>query len=220
MKKILVSALVIVTGFAMPVASSMAFESSAYAAVTSNYVFRGLSGSNNGVAGQGGYDIQQSKEDLGWFAGAFASSLGDLGSNGLELDVYGGWKGDFNKALGYEVGGIYYKYSDINGGSDTTEIYAGLNYETAYLKIFSASANGGGKYNYLDLGATFVVLKDIDLNVHYGHYSSSANNYNDLGASMNMEVKDYDLALGLTYQDNTNKNNLKFIATVTKTFDF
>ena len=220
MRKILAATLVVITGFAIPITSSMAFESSAYAAVTSNYVFRGISASNNGVAAQGGYEIQQSKEDLGWFAGGFASSLGDLGSSGLELDIYGGWKGDFNKELGYEVGGIYYKYTDTNGGTDTTEIYAGLNYETAYIKIFSANANGGGKYNYFDLGATFIVLKDIDLNLHYGHYSSPTNNYNDLAASINMDVKDFDLALGLTYQDKLNKNNLAFIATVTKTFDF
>ena len=220
MKKLLVAAATI-AAFILPVTSSVATESSANVALTSNYVFRGLSYSNNGVAAQGGYDIKQSKEDKGWFAGVFASTVGDLGKKGLEIDGYGGWKGVFNPTLGYEVGAAVYKYTDSNFSNDATEIYAGVNYETAYLKICSGSqSSGGGSYNYIDLGATFIVMQDIDLNVHYGRYSSnSVTDYNDFAASMNMDVKGYDLGLGLTYEDLNTTNNLKFIATVTKEFD-
>ena len=219
MKKLLV-VVTAIGALMLPAASSVATESSAHAALTSDYVFRGLSYSNDGVAVQGGYDIQQAKEDKGWFAGVFASTVGDLGNKGFEIDGYGGWKGDFNRTLGYEVGGTFYKYTDSNFANDRTEIYAGVNYETAYLKIFSGNISGGGSYNYMDLGATFVVLKDIDLNVHYGHYSSnSSSDYNDLAASMNVDVKGFDLGLGLTYEDLNTTNNLKFIATVTKEFD-
>ena len=219
MKKILAVA-ASVAMFSLPVTTSFAMESSAHAALTSNYVFRGLSSSNNGVAVQGGYDAKQSKEDKGWFAGAFASTVGDQGDKGLEIDGYGGWKGSFNQTLGYEVGAVLYKYTDSNFANDATEVYAGVNYETAYMKIFSGKMDsGGGSYNYIDLGATFIVMKDIDLNVHYGRYSSSGLDYNDLAASMSMEVKSFDLGLGLTYQDSTTNNNLKFIATVTKEFD-
>ena len=221
MKKLLVVATAI-SALTLPTASSVAMESSAHAALTSDYVFRGLSYSNDGVAVQGGYDIQQSKEDKGWFAGVFASTVGDLGDKGLEIDGYGGWKGSFNKTLGYEVGATLYKYTDSDYAKDVTEIYAGVNYETAYMKIFSGqnTSGGEGKYNYIDLGATFIVMKDIDLNVHYGRFSSnSSTDYNDLSASMNIDVKGYDLGLGLTYEDLNSENNLKFIATVTKEFD-
>ena len=221
MKKLLVVATAI-GALILPTASSAATESSAHAALASDYVFRGLSYSNDGVAVQGGYDIQQSKEDKGWFAGVFASTVGDLGDDGLEIDGYGGWKGSFNPTLGYEVGGAIFKYTDSNFANDATEIYAGVNYETAYVKIFSGKeSSGGGSYNYIDLGATFIVMKDIDLSVHYGRYSSNSNtDYNDLSASMNMDVKGFDLGLGLTYVDlKAEKNNLKLIATITKEFD-
>jgi len=220
MKKLLVVATAI-GALTLPAASSVASESSAHVALTSDYVFRGLSYSSDGVAVQGGYDIQQSKEDKGWFAGVFASTVGDLGKKGLEVDGFGGWKGSFNPTLGYEVGGVFYKYTDSNFSNDATEIYAGVNYETAYMKIFSGSqSNGGGSYNYIDLGATFIVMKDIDLNVHYGRYSSnSVTDYNDFSASMNMDVKGFDLGLGLTYEDLNTTNNLKSIATVTKEFE-
>ena len=221
MKKLLVVATAI-CALALPTASSIAKESAAYVALTSDYVFRGLSYSNDGVAVQGGYDVQKSKEDKGWFAGVFASMVGDLGSKGLEIDGYGGWKGSLNKTLGYEVGGTLYKYTNNNFENDVTEIYAGVNYETAYMKIFTGQnmSGGGNSYNYIDLGATFIVMKSIDLNVHYGHYSTNGeDDYNDLSASMNIDVKGFDLGLGLTYVDlNAEKNNLKFIATVTKEF--
>jgi uncharacterized protein (TIGR02001 family) len=220
MKKILVVVLASFAVFALPVTASMAAESSANAALTSNYVYRGLSDSNDGIAVQGGYDIQQSKQDLGWYAGTFASTVGDIGSDGFEVDVYGGWKGAFNnnRALGYEVGGIFYKYTD-SARKDITEIFAGINYETAYLKVFFGNTSGSGSHNYIDLGASFVVMKDIDLNVHYGRYSSSASDYNDLSASMTTAIKGFDIGLGLTYQDLTTNKNIKFIVTASKKFD-
>ena len=59
MKKLLVAVLASVIAFALPVTVSMAAESSANVALTSNYVFRGLTQTDDGVAVQGGYDIQQ-----------------------------------------------------------------------------------------------------------------------------------------------------------------
>ena len=220
MKKLLIGVLASAVVMALSVTASQAAEQSAFAAVTSDYVFRGISYSNDGIAVQGGYDIKQSKDDMGWYAGTFVSTVGDISSDGFEVDLFGGWKGAINKNLGYAVGGAFYKYTDNNFANDITEIYAGVNYETAYLKIFSGDVNAGGSYNYIDLGATFVVMTDIDLSVHYGRYSSSAFDYNDFSASMSMDVKGFDLGLGLTYEDLTKNNNLKFIATVTKNFDF
>ena len=219
MKKLSVAALAFIAAFALPVSSAMATESSANAALTSDYVFRGKTQSDGGVAIQGGYDIQQSKQDIGWYAGVFGSTV----KKGLEVDLYGGWKGAFstNKSLGYDVGGIFYKYTDgANSDLDATELYAGINYETAYLKIFFGNSSGGGSHNYIDLGASFVVMKDIDLNVHYGRFSSSAVDYNDVSASVSTSMKGIDIGLGLTYtDDNTEQNNTKFIVTASKKFD-
>lgn len=218
MKKLSVVVLASIVAFAVPVTTTIAAESSANVALTSNYVFRGLTQTDDGVAVQGGYDIQQSKQDIGWYAGVFGSTV----NKGLEVDLYGGWKGAFgnNKGLGYDVGGIFYKYTDSNFGGDVTELYAGINYETAYLKIFFGNTDGGSSHNYIDLGASFVVMKDIDLNVHYGRFSSSAIDYNDASASISTAIKGIDVGLGLTYTDNSNeKNDIKFLVTASKKFD-
>lgn len=221
MKKLLIAVLASFAVFALPVISSVAAEHSANVALTSNYVFRGLTASDDGVAVQGGYDIKQSKNDMGWYAGVFASTVNNAVDDGFEVDVYGGWKGSFSnqKGLGYDVGVAVYKYSGIES-ADQQEIYAGINYETAYLKLFFGDTSGGGSHNYIDIGATFVVLKDLDLSVHYGRYSSTAYDYNDLSASMSMKVKGIDLGLGLTYEDLNTDKNIKFIVTASKKFDF
>ncbi len=218
MKNLLAAILLSITVFALSVTASSAAESSVYAAVTSNYVFRGQTQTKDAVAIQGGYDIKQSKDDAGWYAGSFASTVDIGGDKGLEVDLYAGWKGIFGTQnnLGYDVGAIIYNYSNSNTKS-VTELYAGVNYETAYVKLFSGSGSGVSDYTYFDIGASFVVLKDIDLDVHYGRMSSS--NANDLSAALSMDVKGFDLSLGLTYEDEGSKNDIEFFVTVSKEFD-
>ena len=72
MKKLSVAVLASIAVFALPVTASIAAVSSANVALTSNYVFRGQTQTDDGAAIQGSYDIKQSKDDMGWYAGAFA----------------------------------------------------------------------------------------------------------------------------------------------------
>lgn len=192
-------------------AQSNATESSANVSLVSNYVFRGQTQTDDGAAVQGGYDIQQSK-DKGWYAGAWGSNV----DKGLEIDLYGGWKGTFGDKnnLGYDVGAVVYQYTD-SVYTDITEIYAGMSYETAYAKVYFGNGSGISSYNYIDLGASFVVMKDIDLDLHFGHLSKPS--INDVSATLSTEVKGYDLGLGLTFEDS--RDDFEFFVTVGKSFD-
>jgi len=215
MKKLFVMAMASIATLLLPVTTSTAAEASAYAALTSNYVFRGQTQTKDGAAIQASYDMKESPADTGWYAGTFASTV----SSGIELDLYGGWKGAFSKKnnMGYDVGAILYKYTDSNFSSDITELYAGINYETAYVKIFFGNGPGISNYTYLDVGAEFIVLQDMDLALHYGR--SSLTNSNDLSANISAEIKGFDLGLGLTYADAGATTNIEFFVTVKKDFD-
>ena len=219
MKKLL-AALVSTAVFALPVTVSLAAEapssgpySSAFAQVTSNYVFRGQTQTEDGAAIQGGYDIKQA-EDKGWYAGVWGSNV----NQGIEVDLYGGWKGIFGdqNRMGYDVGAILYKYTD-SANTDITEIYGGMSYETAYAKLFLGNGPGISSYTYLDIGASFVVMQDVDLDLHYGRISSNGGS-NDVSAGLSMDIKGYDLGLGLTYEDEGPKNEFEFFVTVKKEF--
>ena len=212
MKKILLASLVSAS-LVLPVAASAAV-SSAKVDVVSNYVFRGQTQTKDGAAIQAGYDIKQSKADTGWYAGVFGSNV----NKGLEIDLFGGWKGSFGtqKNMGYDVGAAFYKYTDSAFSPDITEIYGGINYETAYAKLFLGSGSGIKNYTYLDLGASFIVMKDLNLDVHYGHMSEGGTN--DVSASLGSVIKGFNLSLGLTYED-SGVNGTEFFVTVGKSFD-
>ena len=152
-------------------------------------------------------------EDKGWYAGVWGSNV----NQGVEVDLYGGWKGIFGdqNKMGYDVGAILYKYTDSTN-DDATEIYGGMSYETAYAKLYMGNGSGISSYTYIDVGASFVVLQDLDL--HYGRLSSGSGS-NDVSAALSMEIKGYDLGLGLTYEDEGSKNDIEFFVTVKKEFD-
>ena len=111
-------------------------------ALTTDYVFRGVSQTDESPAIQGGFDAAFG--NTGFYAGAWASNInfGTGGSN-LELDLYGGYK----FALGpvaMDVGVLGYFYP---GASDDA---AELDYYEAYAKPSIALTDqftlGGGVY--------------------------------------------------------------------------
>jgi uncharacterized protein (TIGR02001 family) len=197
----------------LPQGVSRATESSSSIALTSNYIFRGQTQSNGNSAVQVNYDLEQNEND-GWYTGAFASTV----AKGLELDLFAGWKGAFNQQsnMGYDVGVIAYSYTERQFSPNITEFYAGVNYETAYVKIFNGSGSGLNNYNYFDMGSSFIVLEDLDLDLHFGRQLDSPSS-NDVSANLSFEVKDFDLNLGVSYKD-ANSGSTVFFVTVGKAF--
>lgn len=156
--------------------------------LTSDYVFRGVSQSNQDPALQGG--VEYSAES-GAYIGAWGSSiswLSDLSStpapisSSLELDVYGGYRGKFSDTVSYDVGALYYWYpGDFPSGfnsADTLEVYAGITvaasekvslgakYSVSATDLFGyADSDGSG---YLDLTANFAVAEGWTINTHAG----------------------------------------------------
>jgi uncharacterized protein (TIGR02001 family) len=135
--------------------ASAAAQLSYNVGVVSDYRYRGITQTNFGPAVQGGVDYAHSS---GFYVGAWASTIswikntGDsnrlagnnmagfsAGSN-LEVDLYGGFKGNVTKDLGFDVGVLQYWYPGnkldaIRAGTvqlfqkaETTELYGGLTY--------------------------------------------------------------------------------------------
>ena len=82
-------------------------------AMTSDYIWRGMSQTSTDPAIQGGFDAAYKLNDnLGIYAGAWGSNV-DFGTAGddtdLELDTYGGLQGSLGN-WSWKLGGIYYSY--------------------------------------------------------------------------------------------------------------
>ena len=143
---------------------SVAFADVAFnvGAVT-DYRYRGISQTRLKPALQGGIDYSNG----GFYLGTWASSIKwikDFGGDAsVEIDLYGGYKGDIVKdSLTYDVGVLTYQYpsNKLNPKAETTEIYGALTYGPATLKyshaVTNTFANPDSKNSfYVDLSATF-----------------------------------------------------------------
>lgn len=106
-------------------------------AVTSEYLFRGIE-QEGGAAVQGSLTWGNPS---GFYAGAWASNAANAGGN--ELDLYGGWTAEMGNGLSWDLGVIYYLYSEAEelDGSisiDYPEVYAGLSFGGLSGKVFYA----------------------------------------------------------------------------------
>lgn len=109
---------------AQDTASTFPGAFTANVAMTSDYVFRGLSQSDEGPAIQGGFDYSYNNEAdafPGFYAGVWGSNVdfndGDEAS--IEIDVYAGLQGTISQfGTDWKLGGIYYAYPGADDSLD------------------------------------------------------------------------------------------------------
>lgn len=103
-------------------AAGQAFAgASANVSATSNYVWRGVTQTDDQAAIQGGLDYET---DVGLYAGTWMSNVQFGDDKGYELDLYGGYAGDFGD-FSYDAGVIYYVFPSMTKlqAANLTEIY-------------------------------------------------------------------------------------------------
>jgi uncharacterized protein (TIGR02001 family) len=153
------------------------------AAVTSDYRYRAISQTRLQPALQGGADYVNNPS--GFYLGTWLSTIKwtkDAGGGGdVELDIYGGKRGEIAKDVSYDVGVLTYVYpsnglSGVPGfvSANTTEVYGQVGYGPGYIKYSHAVTNLFGfvdskNSGYLDIGANVDVAAGTVLNLHAGH---------------------------------------------------
>ena len=140
---------------AAPAAPAPEWTVAGNVSLNSDYRFRGFTQTNYGAALQGGIDITHSS---GFYVGNWNSNVAQDLYNGasLEMDFYGGFKGEVAPGLGYDVGAIYYYYQQTgidrsktaqngtlftNKKINNQEVYFGLSYGPVSAKLFYATGD-------------------------------------------------------------------------------
>jgi uncharacterized protein (TIGR02001 family) len=154
----------------------------------SDYRYRGISQTRLKPALQAGVDYTAG----GFYLGAWGSTIkwvkDAYGDAQVEVDLYGGYKGEIAKDLGFDLGVLQYVYpgartAQWNAGyknPNTTEVYGALTFGPATAKLSYATTNLFGNYDfganngskgswYLDLSASFDVGGGVMLAPHVGH---------------------------------------------------
>ncbi len=144
--------------------------------VVSDYRYRGISQSRVKPAIQGGVDYTNGPVYLGLWASSI-KWIGDFGGDAdVEIDLYGGIKGDLGGGFGYDVGVLTYQYpsNKLSPSANTTELYGAVTYGPATLKyshaVTNTFANTDSKNSYyLDLSAGFDLGGGLMLTPHLGY---------------------------------------------------
>lgn len=149
--------------------------------LASQYRYRGLMQTNNKPAIQGGFDFTHAS---GLYLGNWNSSVSWLNDGNsdvsapVEMDFYGGYKGNLAPDVPFDLGVLQYYYpGDYPSGytsPDTTELYAGVGYGPVMFKYSVAMTNLFGfadsKYSqYFDLSGNFDTgFWGLTVNAHVG----------------------------------------------------
>lgn len=188
-------------------------------AVATDYVFRGISQTQERPAIQGGFDATF---DSGIYAGIWASNVNFGTDASTEMDYYGGYAGTFGcSACSYKIGFIYYDYDGdpqfdyVEAAASVTYggLTVGLNYSPEYLGDGTTDAVGDevefyypyANYSYA-LPADFTLALHVAMNImsEDGVFEPDEDEYTEWSVGVSRTFEEIGgITLGLTYWDTT-----------------
>ena len=177
--------------------SAMAWESgdhstSASVALSSDYVWRGYSQTDEDWAISGSFDYAHAS---GFYAGTWASNVDFGDDTSAELDIYAGFGGETDGGLGWDFGVLRYIYPGEN--YDWNEAYASLSYSLFSIGVAHSSDvyDSGDTGTYYTVGFDYDLSAGIALSAGVGYY-----NYDDdvLDAGNVLDDSAVDYRIGLS----------------------
>ena len=183
-------------------ALTLAVEVSGNLTLASDYVYRGISQTDEEATIQGGFEVTG---EQGIYAGVWASNVDFDGS--IEIDLYVGYGGSFTEDVGYDLGLLRYEYPDDAQGdapeSSFNEVYASFYFKSltlglAYSSDFFAESDAA---LYIGLDYELSLPNDMVMTLHYGKQSIDDNtqfgtpDYMDYAIGLSKSFEAIDLSL-------------------------
>lgn len=188
-------------------------EFSANVALTTDYIFRGISQADEDPAIQGGMDYAlDTGHGFGVYVGFWGSNVEQETEDeddpaNLELDIYGGLNGEI-LGIGWDIGGIRFEYPDSDV-LDYNEAYFGLSY-TLPFTMFDPALSAKVSYSpdfFAESGDAVYVEGAVDLELpyefmlglHVGHQDIEDNDvfgtpdYTDWSVGLSVQVHGFEL---------------------------
>lgn len=203
-------AITLVTGGMLASSPLALADFSANVALTTDYVFRGISQTGEDPALQGGFDF---KHASGFYAGVWGSNVEfapAVDDASLEIDYYAGITGEVGGGLGWDVGAIYYSYPGSADAADLDywEAKGALNYafkgvalepSVALALYYSPEFTGEtGDATYVVGSLNLTLPQDFGLSLHVGQQNideTVPDSYIEYGVGVSKQVAGFGLAL-------------------------
>jgi uncharacterized protein (TIGR02001 family) len=225
---------------ALALVSSPAFaEVTANVGISNNYLWRGLTQSNNEAQVFGGLDY--ASDDGGFYIGTWASNVEYASDDtySYEHDVYLGFAGG-DDSFTWDIGWLYYNYDDINN-IDFHEVYAKLGWGGFSIDAFLLGGTeadeptplqdfGFGEAYYVSLNYGFELDNGLGIGFHVGQHAGDFNEYFNgvpgdyIDYSVSFAVSDFTFAISDTDLDdyapgnNLDNDEMKFVVSYSMSF--
>lgn len=165
-------------------------ELTANIGVSNNYIWRGVTQSDDESAVSGGIDYS---DKSGLYAGTWISNMSN---SSYEHDLYAGFAGKTGE-LGYDLGLIMYMYP-VDNNVDFTEVYASAdikNFNFGLALTIDSDAGGDDSDFYMHASGAFEVKKGLMLDALIGNYQyDSPANEDYLHARIGLSKNDISFA--------------------------
>ncbi|MEQ8745478.1 TorF family putative porin [Pyruvatibacter sp.] len=164
-----------------------------------DYIYRGVSQTNNEAAIQGGIDWAHTS---GFYIGAWGSNVdfndGDQAS--VEVDVYGGFSNSLESlpALSYDVGVLYYWYPGATSSLDYdfVELYGSIGYDFDF-----AAASFGLAWSpefFGDTGDAYYYQLGLEVPLPFDVGFAAGYNFQEFEEGAQDDYQDWNVGLGYT----------------------
>lgn len=195
--------------------------------VTSNYIWRGITQTQDTGAIQAGLDYSA---ENGLYVGTWASNSKFAAGSGAEIDLYAGYKKELPNGMTYDMGVIKYFYPD-NNSVEFAETYGKIGYKGISAEIDYTIDKVGTSTDegdvYVGLGYSGELNNGVGYGVKTGRYNvdgSTASDYNNYEATLTKG----DFTLGVSkatsnaknFSDDLKADDTKAYVSWKKSFDF
>ena len=166
-------------------------------AVTTDYIWRGLTQNAGDPSVSGGFDLEH---DSGFYIGLWAANVsalndtapetvtlddGTITTGSMELDGYLGFTGSLDENSGFDVGYIAYTYPGVNAW-DFEEIYITFDFYGVYL-TYADGVGDAADYGELGFTTTVVLAASVKANTFkFKHMQANASQCKQMQAHANI----------------------------------
>lgn len=213
LKKLLITAALLAS---VPLSQSAFAEGpiSANVALTSNYIFRGVTQNNEDPALQGGFDYEHKS---GFYTGVWGSNVDFGGDESTEIDIYGGWGFDVGGGVSLDFGVILYRFfgGDTASNSDIEEAYAGVSLYGFDLYYYSGLDDATDN---VELSYGFDLTEGLGLGFTIGDYEDVSDEYYSVSLSGTGPVSLWGVDWDITIADADATDDVQGALTISKSF--
>lgn len=204
------------------------------AAITSDYIFRGISFSNEDPALQGSLNVSHPSH---LYAGIFLSTVDKPwgatynhvgGEEDVETDYFAGWAPRYGE-VGFDVGVIQYGFEDNPDHIDWTEAYGGANWRWFSVR-YNHRIGGMETGDYYEGAFRYTFADRYTVKVFGGHFDLDRNvrdtdGYSNYGVGVSTSYEGFNF--DLTYHDTDSDGDQRYlrfagshlVLTISKNFD-